>query len=864
MRMPALPKFKPFDAAGLFRRQPVTPVPPPPPAPKPLSAAKSGREDADSEPLTTTANIGNNGDSASLPAGVAMTDKEKALVSLMQARLRESSDAKRPHLVRYKDALSFYKGNQWGQYGEDGRYKDMRDIKNRSRVYATHNKIRNAARKHIARELATKSDIQVSPLTPLSIDRDVAKQSRAVLGHLEEVLDLERKWLQARIMRVVYGPVFHYVWFDAETVVPFPILDDNAQLESVEDVKLGELNSVLLTAAHVSPDPKGLDLRDECEWVIISRRRPLSYFVRRFGNRGKMVTPDSNSAVDNDIDLLENVSDSGRNLSRNKGKTATEHVMYEQPSDDYPEGRFVMMAGGVILQEPSVFPYPDLKHPTIANRYLFPVHCCPFEGAIDSFWGDNAISPLIEVQRSRNRVISKVSEHIRKGDGKWFVDSASNVKPTALTSGERDEMVVYDGVSLNGGREPFFVQTPPLDRSLIEAIRIFDQDFAEMSEVQGVDMGREPFAGASGATIQSLQEASSSTATISGHFWKAFLEDFAHIALGITRAGYHTDRLLYVKDTDDSGLLKKALMKAAQTPQMPPEVLQAMMQNAPMGAGQNAPIGAGQNAPPGAGQGTPPPPGMPGVPPPPPGMAPPPEAMQAGMPGMQAGMPQDEEDNPYDKARTQVFNFQRFAEGRIKIEVGVSSSKTPAQRIQMVLDMAKAGMFIPEAIPTTIATLQMMDMEAPDKLTDDLIAALQLIQDRQDAQQAQMASQAQSVQEQKTQGDIQAKTMQAQIQSQTAQTKAQLDAELQKLKASSEAQSQASKAQTEAQAQMEIDRNRHELEVEQMQLKAMTDAHTQGAGYAHDRARAIEQARMDAIRQEAKAAQKRLGNTESE
>jgi len=403
-------------------------------------------------------------------------------------------------------------------------------------------------------------------------------------------------------------------------------------------------------------------------------------------------------------------------------------------------------------------------------------------------------------------------------------------------------------VSLNGGREPFFVQTPPLDRSLIEAIRIFDQDFAEMSEVQGVDMGREPFAGASGATIQSLQEASSSTATISGHFWKAFLEDFAHIVLGITRAGYHTDRLLYVKDTDDSGLLKKALMKAAQTPQMPPEVLQAMMQNAPMGAGQNAP----------------PPPGMPGMAPPPPGMAPPPEAMEAGMPGMQAGMPQDEEDNPYDKARTQVFNFQRFAEGRIKIEVGVSSSKTPAQRIQMVLDMAKAGMFIPEAIPTTIATLQMMDMEAPDKLTDDLIAALQLIQDRQDAQQAQMASQAQSVQEQKTQGDIQAKTMQAQIQSQTAQTKAQLDAELQKLKASSEAQSQASKAQTEAQAQMEIDRNRHELEVEQMQLKAMTDAHTQGAGYAHDRARAIEQARMDAIRQEAKAAQKRLGNTESE
>jgi hypothetical protein len=83
--------------------------------------------------------------------------------------------------------------------------------------------------------------------------------------------------------------------------------------------------------------------------------------------------------------------------------------------------------------------------------------------------------------------------------------------------------------------------------------------------------------------------------------------------------------------------------------------------------------------------------------------------------------------NPLDAAAMEAMTFTNLASGRVAVVPGSSTAKSPAARIQQLMDMASKGMFQLENLPTTIMILDQMGLERSDDLIDRLKTALQFM-----------------------------------------------------------------------------------------------------------------------------------------
>jgi hypothetical protein len=110
------------------------------------------------------------------------------------------------------------------------------------------------------------------------------------------------------------------------------------------------------------------------------------------------------------------------------------------------------------------------------------------------------------------------------------------------------------------------------------------------------------------------------------------------------------------------------------------------------------------------------------------------------------------QDTKTEEWQSEVYSFQKFTQGRYMLSVASTVPQTPAARVQTIQQMMAGGAFTPEQLPSTIAMLEMMELQQSDKLTDNLLAALRQQQARQDAIAAQAQQHAADMERLKQQG----------------------------------------------------------------------------------------------------------------
>lgn len=583
------------------------------------------------------------------------TEEEKNDIALANSRFEQAASARRYHEGRWFESLAMYNDEHYLAWtSSTGRLRDVRP-KNSTRLWSKNNKLRPLANKLHARGIAGKIEASVSPLTGLPTDIAAARQARSGLAHLDRLHDDESQIRDMALECMVFAPVYRLHYFDPKKTVTIPDGFDaqTGQFTGVEDAEVGEIVREVRSSIFLYFDPKAKHPY-EAGWVIDADVRSLEWIQETHPELGKHVVADASEGPGGMIEnMLATVSnDMPRPGTETGAKCAVYKRMFELPTLRYEKGRYMVVAGGVLLVDRE-FPSQEL-----AKKRRLPYSYLPYRKGIGTLYGDNALFVGIEAQRNRNRAQTYEVNRLRRGDGIILLPWNSEVKPDAFKSGEPDTVVPFKG-EVQGGGKPEYMQFSPLDPSVPNIIDRMDHDLGEMLEVSDLSASGTPPPGVTAAVaFEALLDADKTGAAIFASNLKQFVIRSAEIDIDLMRENYMEPRLVFIQDSVGASPMGKAISGAA---------------------GQDAP-----------------------------------------------DQPQPEKVDPFDSPRVEAMAFSELSKGRVVVGANSSTPHTPAFRQQQLMDMAKAGMFTPEALPVTIALLEQLEIEQPDKMVQDLLRALKM------------------------------------------------------------------------------------------------------------------------------------------
>jgi hypothetical protein len=192
--------------------------------------------------------------------------------------------------------------------------------------------------------------------------------------------------------------------------------------------------------------------------------------------------------------------------SQMSGATEEDYaVLYEmefRPTKHYPEGRYVLYAGGKVLKDYSRLPIPvenNIWDYTITDFHL---HNVP-----GRYWSDAGVDDLISPQNAINQ-IDQALEMNRKGLGRPTIITTKDMELRKLNKyGQSFLALEYDGL-LSGGVTPKIHQGKPLPNQILNE-RTNHREVAQEAagDPKNVLRGASPSGNASGILVDILREA---------------------------------------------------------------------------------------------------------------------------------------------------------------------------------------------------------------------------------------------------------------------------------------------------------------------------------------------------------------------
>lgn len=287
--------------------------------------------------------------------------------------------------------------------------------------------------------LKTKPRVTVRPNSNTNRDKSAAKLATLVSETNYERLQEDQNYEYAASILIGYGTVFKKSYWDTSYVTQIevpqmvqqpvtdpmtgavvgmedvPALDEMGQ-PIVERVPLGDVNTDVVEPYRIALDPLASDLH-KARWIMEYSIQSLDFISSTYSKEGEgytglaeTVKPDSelNSSMrrfaqlKNSSGTKNGFDSSGSSAEAMDENSAVLKEYYERPSQNYPKGRLVAVAGGVTLYDgPSPFQGPDLGD-------WHPYSECRWEVVPGRFWGKGALDDSCEPQKRVNSIDATV------------------------------------------------------------------------------------------------------------------------------------------------------------------------------------------------------------------------------------------------------------------------------------------------------------------------------------------------------------------------------------------------------------------------------------------------------------------------
>lgn len=375
----------------------------------------------------------------------------------------------------------------------DTNYRQFKNIDSKRRITRNRfkvNKILPLAQNRLSRLTQSPPRFDVRPNSNSTEDKDA---SRLALQVIENVFDRQRfdeKRHDLTMAAMQGGVAYIQVLWDPSLGKPMI----NPETNQIEDYE-GDIRIEVLNALEVFPDPLAKNI-DDCQWLIKAKVRKLDYFKNRYPDRGEAVKEESAWLLSSIYDLKTNAITStgmaGASHQDQMKNSAIELVYYEKRSKEHPNGRMIVCASGILLEDKElpigqydIVKFDDIK---VGGR----------------FYAESVITHARPIQDHYNILRTKIADWIKKMlAGKYIAAKGSELGQESLTN-DSGEVMLYTPVP--NASEPHALVIPQIPPYVFKEIEVADKELDYVFGINEISRGVLPSASIPASGMAFLQE----------------------------------------------------------------------------------------------------------------------------------------------------------------------------------------------------------------------------------------------------------------------------------------------------------------------------------------------------------------------
>lgn len=299
--------------------------------------------------------------------------------------------------------MNFMLGNQYCAITELG------EIENYQKQYfwqerEVYNHIAPLIEARVSRLSKIRPTVSVVPASTDENDINTAKTSKKIVNSVFNKLNISEKICSATTWSEICGTSFYKLVWDKNAGLTVGIDADN------QPIKSGEIDVTVCSPYEIFPDSNNTEKLQDCLSIIHAKAFNVKTIKSVWGvdvepENIDVLTLDNSSSVGG----LGYTASIPKVMSETLRNSALVIERYEKPTQDYPNGRVIIVAGNKLLHIDEL-PYINLED----GQRGFPFIKQSSIIQPNNFWGISVIERMIPVQRSFNAVKNRKHEFLNR------------------------------------------------------------------------------------------------------------------------------------------------------------------------------------------------------------------------------------------------------------------------------------------------------------------------------------------------------------------------------------------------------------------------------------------------------------------
>lgn len=349
------------------------------------------------------------------------------------------------------------------------------------------NKIISTVQNRLARLCKNPPRYEIRPESSANEDKEAARLSLQLLTTLWDKLSLNEKRIVLYMWVQQCGHAYSKISWDPTVGKPI----GEGEFE-------GEVKFEIASPFEIFPNPMAKNFEEVSQtWLVQAKVRPLDYFRQNYPEKGKFVKEEDawllSALYESRINSLNSRGPSQGGMQEQMRHCAIELIKYEARSQKYPDGRMIVAANGILLENKELpwgeIPFAKFDDIQVAGKY----------------YSESVVTHLRPIQDQYNELVRRRAAWVRKFvAGKYKAARGSGLAEESLHDGE-SEVVFYDPVP-NAPNGPEAIQVPTMPQWAFAEEDRYTAMFNDISGISEVSRGSMPSSSIPAIGMQLLTE----------------------------------------------------------------------------------------------------------------------------------------------------------------------------------------------------------------------------------------------------------------------------------------------------------------------------------------------------------------------
>lgn len=424
-------------------------------------------------------------------------EEAKKVTAFIKEQFDLSYRARQEMELEWVMSTAFFEGRQWFRINSQARNLESLMHEKEPNRYLTVNKMRPLIDGVVGKLTQCAPDSSAVPISNNPVDLMAADEANYIVNHYNRKFDRETQTKERVRWACVSGTSFLKIFWDASREQVVPQMDaTGAEIIGHTSMKVGDVVEQILPAFDVYFDPMA-KRDDDIRWLIHAMVKPLSWFIDKYGDQGKLVKPDGTTGANAGyVDTyLDGTNGNGRgwvppspsNLGNQdtKKQAAVVYEYWEKPSALYPSGRYIVSTNSCLLYG-GPWPY-DKKD-------AFPFIPLRWQPRSGTPYGYSLGWDLCSLQLTYNRIYSRLVEQFENQKDYVLAENLSGIGADAYDNSSDsidDNNRIYRRINYKRGSHPPQIQRAPgIGSDLFPLLQMIEKDMMDVAGLHDVSQGQ--------------------------------------------------------------------------------------------------------------------------------------------------------------------------------------------------------------------------------------------------------------------------------------------------------------------------------------------------------------------------------------